>query len=74
MEDLRDFVARAEAEHKATDHDIASARLDELGIPSQEHEGGDRLSLTGRINILWRRSVRAESDLETISLRHGISA
>ena len=67
-----DFALRAEAEWKATDYDIAQMRLDEIGVPTELHQGGDRLSIVGRINILWRRAMKAESDLETINLRHGL--
>jgi hypothetical protein len=68
-----DFSLRAEAEWKATEYDCAQMRLDDMGIPTELHEGGDRLSIVGRINILWRRALKAESDLETINLRHGIN-
>lgn len=67
-----DFALRAEAEWKATDYDIAQMHLDEIGVPTELHQGGDRLSIVGRINILWRRAMKAESDLETINLRHGL--
>ena len=67
-----DFALRAEAEWKATEYDIAQMRLDEIGVPTELHQGGDRLSIVGRINILWRRAMKAESDLETINLRHGL--
>ena len=67
-----DFALRAEAEWKATDYDIAQMRLDEIGVPTELHQGGDRLSIVGRIDILWERAVKAESDLETINLRHGL--
>lgn len=62
-----------EAYWRKAEYDIAMMRLDELGVP-REDEGGDRYSIVGRINILWKRAVKAESDLETINLRHGISA
>jgi hypothetical protein len=62
----------AEAEWKATEYDIAQMHLDEIGVPTELHQGGDRLSIVGRINILWRRAMKAESDLETINLRHGL--
>jgi hypothetical protein len=67
-----DFALRAEAEWKATEYDIAQMHLDEIGVPTELHQGGDRLSIVGRINILWRRAMKAESDLETINLRHGL--
>lgn len=62
-----------EAYWRKTEYDCAMMRLDELGVP-REDEGGNGYSIVGRINILWKRAVKAESDLETINLRHGISA
>jgi len=67
-----DFALRAEAEWKATEYDIAQMHLDDIGVPTELHQGGDMLSIVGRINILWRRAMKAESDLETINLRHGL--
>ena len=67
-----DFALRAEAEWRATEYDCAQMRLDDIGVPTELVEGGDRLSIVGRINILWRRALKAESDLETINLRHGV--
>ena len=62
-----------EAYWRKTEYDCAMMRLDDLGVP-RENDSGDRYSIVGRINVLWKRAVRAESDLETINLRHGISA
>lgn len=62
-----------EAYWRKTEYNCAMMRLDDLGVP-REDEGGNEYSIVGRINILWERAARAESGLETINLRHGISA
>lgn len=67
-----DFALRENADWKATEYDCAMMRLDDLGVPTELYDGGDKISIVGRINLLWRRAVKAESDLETINLRNSI--
>ncbi len=62
-----------EAYWRKGEYDCAMMKLDELGVP-REDEGGNGYSIVGRINLLAKRAVKAESDLETINLRHGTSA
>lgn len=62
-----------EAYRCKTEYDCAMIKLDDLGVP-REDEGGNAYSIVGRIGILWKRAAKAESDVETIKLRHGVNA
>lgn len=50
-----------EAYWRKDEYDCAMMRLDELGVPNELHPDGDRLSIVGRINLLWRRALKAEN-------------
>lgn len=67
----RTFAALSQGDYDATEFNCAMARLDELGVPRQDEQGRP-YSIVGRVNLLWKRVIRAESDLETIALRHNI--